>query len=595
MKAFAISSLGLVLAWTTQAAAQELTFRPAGSGAGSAAGLPRVAPLSEPAVSLSRPIPAGVFVEAASSPAAALDRPMPIFRAKAVDVEEIPQLMPVGPPVDSAKQPGTAKPMGNPEPSKTPAEPLKMPREPRFIAPAPSSSSSGWRTGAGLGAAIPGTVILHDSASAADSGSGCGSCCDTCCTDACGPCWGWRLRNWFGSWCNSCPSCAPCDDCGACGSCGSCWNMEGCCAPRPRCFVRGEYLLWTISNQHVPPLLTGENEPLRGPEEAGTLPLSPILFGEDQARDEIHNGARVQFGFWFTPSSMWGMDASAFMLGRRTVHAEAASNAAGFPVLARPFFQPAFDDVVAGEAAELISFPGLLAGQFSYDSATRLWGVDANFRRKLFCGPRWWLDGFFGYRFLQLSDTIDIRENILNLQFAPGDVLAFGVHDHFATRNTFNGGQIGLEGEVRLWRRWFLAGNFKVAVGNVTQTLNIQGQTAFITPGEPTLIGNGGLLALASNIGRHESNQFAVVPEFGIKLGFDITDHLRIYAGYNILCLTSALRAGDQIDRVVNFQGMAPTVDNLNPAVVAPARPAVLFRQSEFWAQGGQFGMEYHW
>src|SRR5262245_59256062 len=116
----------------------------------------------------------------------------------------------------------------------------------------------------------------------------------------------------------------------------------------------------------------------------------------------------------------------------------------------------------------------------------------------------------------------------------------------------------------------------------------------FITPGAAPTTGRGGLYALVSNIGRFERNDFAYVSEFGVKLGFELNDHWRIYAGYNILYLSNVVRAGDQIDRVVNFN-MAPEPGNLNPGIVQPARPAVLFRQSDFWAQGGQFGLEYHW
>jgi hypothetical protein len=387
--------------------------------------------------------------------------------------------------------------------------------------------------------------------------------CDTVCcvTDECGPTWGQSVRDWF-----------------------SCADMV-CCPPRPRRWVRAEYLLWGISDQHVPPLLTTELAPIRSPDAAGVLPIASVLFDEDDASDSFRSGGRVQLGWWFPRRGLWGLDVSGFMMGPRTMHFDMSSSAGGAPVLARPFV----DANTGLEAAQLVAYPGLLAGTFTYESTTRLWGVDAHVRRKLRCGERYWVDGFIGYRHLSLADTIDINENLRVIDPTAGNA-TFLVNDHFATRNMFNGVQVGLESELKLLRRWFLAGNVKVAVGNVHQIININGTTRF----SDGSVGRGGLFALASNIGKFERDDFAVVTEFGLKFGIDLTDNLRLYAGYNLLYLSDSVRAGDQIDRVVNFN-QAPDPGNLNPGIQRPARPTVLFRQSDFWAQGGQFGIEYHW
>jgi hypothetical protein len=354
--------------------------------------------------------------------------------------------------------------------------------------------------------------------------------------------------------------------------------------------MRADYLLWGISDQNLPPLVTGELAPIRSPDQAGVLPASPVLFPNPDSHDEVRSGGRFAFGFWFPRRCNWGLDASFFMLAPRTMHAEFSSDDNGNPVLARPFI----DANTGGQSAQLISYPGLLSGTYVFDSTVRFWGVDAHLRRRMCCGPRWWLDGFVGYRHLNLADTIDINENLQVLDPSAAGT-RFLVNDHFATRNNFNGGQFGLEGELKIFRRWFLGGNVKLAVGGVHQIVNIDGATTFIAPGGAPVTGRGGLYALVSNIGRFERTDFAIANEVGIKLGYEINDHWRIYAGYNLMYLSNVVRAGDQIDRVVNFTGMAPEPGNLNPGIVQPARPAVLFRQSDFWAQGGQFGIEYHW
>ena len=53
------------------------------------------------------------------------------------------------------------------------------------------------------------------------------------------------------------------------------------------------------------------------------------------------------------------------------------------------------------------------------------------------------------------------------------------VHDQFHTRNRFDGGQLGLAGNWNLCGRWFLGGSVKFALGNVNQTVDINGSTTF--------------------------------------------------------------------------------------------------------------------
>ncbi|MCI0685612.1 MAG: BBP7 family outer membrane beta-barrel protein [Gemmataceae bacterium] len=574
MKALWIGSLAAIslAAIIGFAAAPGSAYEPAWRPAGAAPAFQRVAPAANSAVTLNRPVPLGAAQESTGVvPAALLDRPLPTFRAKTIEPDDVPRLLPVGPAQHKATTPGVVKPLTQVAPRQV--EPLPAPRPTQtFSAPMPAPGA-GDLCGPALCSPSQGVcrppswdVVTVNQGFVVDDGVTCDvECCTTCVSETCGACWGKRWRD----------------------SCSRWWCEDPCCRPRPRCWLRGEYLLMGISDANLPPLVTSEFAPIRSPDQAGVLPISPILFPDPDHQDEVRSGGRFAFGFWFPRRCNWGLDASFFMLAPRTTHVEFSSD--GSPVLARPFQ----DANTGGESAQLVAYPGLLAGTLTFDSTVRFWGVDAHLRRRWCCGPRWWLDGFIGYRHLNLADTIDIHENLQITDPAAGGA-RFVVNDHFGTRNNFNGAQIGLEGELKIFRRWFLAGNLKFAMGGVHQIVNIDGATTFSAPGAAPVTGRGGLYALASNIGRHERTDFAVANEFGIKLGFDVNEHWRIYAGYNILYLSNVVRAGDQIDRVVNFN-LAPEPGNLNPAVVQPARPAVLFRQSDFWAQGGQFGIEYHW
>ena len=102
-----------------------------------------------------------------------------------------------------------------------------------------------------------------------------------------------------------------------------------------------------------------------------------------------------------------------------------------------------------------------------------------------------------------------------------------------------------------------------------------------------------GFLASGSNSGDYTRNVFAVVPEVGVNVGYQVTDHLRAFAGYTFLYWSSVVRPGDQID--LGLSGtQIPTDSRYNPTA-GPARPAVLLRDTSFWAQGINVGIEFRY
>lgn len=130
-----------------------------------------------------------------------------------------------------------------------------------------------------------------------------------------------------------------------------------------------------------------------------------------------------------------------------------------------------------------------------------------------------------------------------------------------------------------------------MALGDAHQEVRIAGSTVFTDPVGNSVRQPGGLLALPTNMGSYSRDKFAVVPELGINVGRQLTDHLRVYVGYNLLYWSSVVRPGDQIDFVVNPTQL-PTP--AGPGVlVGPARPAFSFRDTDFWAQGVNLGVEF--
>ena len=360
-------------------------------------------------------------------------------------------------------------------------------------------------------------------------------------------------------------------------------------------WVRGEYMVYAITRQNSPPLVTSAPTVAQLPLGAG----STVLFDGESLPHSPFSGGKFNVGFWFPNHSDFGLDFTAFFLSQRQTSFTVSSD--GTSAIGRPYFEtstaPAFPQLGLPAAptntnqAEITAGPGAGSGSISILAQTRVWGFDPDLRAKLLCGPTWWIDGLAGYRYFRLDDNIGITENIFPAP-ALGNAANILVHDGFATRNTFNGAEIGLDGEWHFRPRWSLGGTFKVAVGNLNEQVRINGSTTATLANGTVQTFPAGFFALGSNIGTFQQNRFSVLPEFGLKLNFDVTDHLRIYAGYSGMYLSNVVRAGEQIDTRIN-SSQAPIATP--GGVFGPPLPAVLFKRSDFWAQGVNMGLEYHY
>src|SRR5262249_4286825 len=118
-------------------------------------------------------------------------------------------------------------------------------------------------------------------------------------------------------------------------------------------------------------------------------------------------------------------------------------------------------------------------------------------------------------------------------------------NDAFATRNRFWGGQFGVNGEYR-YGCWSLGFTSKIAFGGTNEVVKTGGMASL-----GSSVVNTGSLVAGLNLGRFSRSQFAVLPEFGLKVGYQITDCLRATLGYNLLYLSDVARPGELISRVV--------------------------------------------
>jgi hypothetical protein len=341
-----------------------------------------------------------------------------------------------------------------------------------------------------------------------------------------------------------------------------------------------EYVLWWLREGRVPPLLTTS-----APASAGVLGRADtqILYGDDRLETrhgDRFNGTRFTLGYRFGDCQALGVEASAFFLERDSTHFKATSD--GGMVLAIPFIN-ALD---GRETSDIIAGTGPLGprtGQFVGYSRVELFGQEINAVVSLHCDPSTRLDLLLGARFLQMRDRVDLTATG---RLLPAQTTLFGLTDHFRVGDQFYGGQAGLRGEW-CWGRCSLAVTGEVAPGATVALVRAFGDRLFQTPAE-RLSSPFGLFVQPSNSGSVTHTDFDFVYQLTVNAGWRLCDHVRLFTGYTFLGWTSPLRAGDQIDRVVNLALTA------NPPH-GPDRPALPFRSDTFWAQGWNAGVELSW
>ncbi len=387
-------------------------------------------------------------------------------------------------------------------------------------------------------------------------------------------------------------------------------------APQPyRVKLSGEYLWWRIGQANINTILvTTTNTPVFD-TNAGQLdqPDTIVLFGPQEYSYGLLNGGRVTGGvaLGFLPplevSGMWINQSPTLRL-----FAASSDGSAGSPVLSRPFLDVSQPGPVGTGQEQVLSsgFPGLLAGDIGATASGSLWGIEANFVCNLLGSDTLSIDLILGYRHANLSEDFNMFSRTapvaagVNIPFNAVNQVGFGqgfstlVFDNFSTRNQFNGGTIGVRGFVG--GRWLQGEiDLKLAIGSTSAQLNVSGESILLDPSFPVrapVTEPGGMLAVKSNSGTFERNEFSVIPEVTGKVALQITRNLRIFSTYNVFYWSDVARPGDQLSNIIDARQIPthvaydPRVKNGGPNVTVPPQPAINFR--DFWGYGFGFGVE---
>ncbi len=318
-------------------------------------------------------------------------------------------------------------------------------------------------------------------------------------------------------------------------------------------WARGEYVNISLDGQATPSLVTTSG---RGTSlgNAGVLGLgnTRTLYGGNELGDGSRSGGRFEIGRYFGAS---GLGLSASILFADDANDQFTADSSTYGILARPFVDVSPGGM--GSDADLMGFPGQYAGSVNMQSSTRFAAGDVLLRAMLVSQADRQLESFIGYTYLQLDDELTIGDSKRILGSSSG--LAIGTlidrTDRFQATNRFNGAAFGVRTETS-WGRWSLASMLKLGIGRTSSTVTARGLTR--TTGPTASLQSGGLLVQDSNAGSGDYSEFAVSPELRLLLTRQLPYGWNASVGYHFLYLSRVLRAGEQIDPLLNLTQLSP-------------------------------------
>lgn len=353
-----------------------------------------------------------------------------------------------------------------------------------------------------------------------------------------------------------------------------------------------EYLLWKMKRSNLPPLIT------TGPDTGDAIigqPGTVIAFGGGKLDRGRFPGGRFTVGMWLNEKRNVGVEVSYFFLKEKIFNFQVSSSGLpGSQAISRPFF-----DILSNtEGALFVASPILFqqstppiaeGGSSTATSPSQLQGAESNLIYRLNESRFGRMSLLAGFRYLNLKEGLTITD-ATTLVRNDGNNVHRSDTDQFSTRNQFYGAQFGLRssfGKHRVSAE--LEG--KVAIGSNSQSVEINGAASSSSPFF-TFNARGGLLAVISNIGQYHRNEFTVAPEVKTQLSYNFTHHLCAFVSYDFFYWNKVVRPGEQIDRVLNTDLTA--VFGSQPTISSPVRPAFIFNNANFWAQGFSIGIQTH-
>jgi hypothetical protein len=378
----------------------------------------------------------------------------------------------------------------------------------------------------------------------------------------------------------------PFDPCTGCDQCQQ--PQTPACVPWET-WVRADWLFWHVRSMPIPPLISSGNPALPNPGVPQGGNYSTLV---GPARDlGMFSGARLTFGRWFDKDGELGAEVSGFILGRRgtsDVFQDSPGRTLGVPFLSTN----------GTFGVYTFSSPGTATGSLGIGTSSQLYSGEAGLLHRWYSSQHMSLDGFLGFRFLELDESLGLfgsSQALVPGATFNGTPLPLGVttvtSDTFRANTQFYGGEIG--GRFVVQHSIFTLTTFiKGGFGANVETVRVDGSTEASGFGITKTTG-GGVRALPSNFGHFTNTEFSALTDFGAELGVQVTSCLRVRVGYNLLYWSNVIRPGNTIDPVIN-NAQVPIDPAFNPGANGP-HPVVTFHHSDLLAHGLVVGLTLGW
>lgn len=281
------------------------------------------------------------------------------------------------------------------------------------------------------------------------------------------------------------------------------------------------------------------------------------VFGDREVRDGTHEGYRIDLGMWLDCCHNWGLEADYFdVTGQPDNYDSGLSNGFNngnpFPIV-RAFYDPGLvNGVPLGIQLSGVAYPNQYVGRITVDTDDYFQSAGVWLRRNLrasewstnnqevnwtnSCARTFRLDAIAGYRFARLIDSVDERDDEMSINRASADYLTeYTYIDSYHAVNTFNGADLGLNA-VCTFGRWSVDVVTKAAIGFNNQYVRLYGLE------QVDASNTGGGIQASSGTQEYSRDRFSAIPELTVTGGYQVTDHVKITVGYDLLYWSAVVR-----------------------------------------------------
>jgi hypothetical protein len=397
-------------------------------------------------------------------------------------------------------------------------------------------------------------------------------------------------------------------------------------------YTGADYLLWKIRGFNLPSTVSAVPVGLIAVDVSDLFTADPAVpgvpgqlvtgfvpisinsqgqFGSSGSSDPgLMNGARITIGAWTDPTHAFGIEGSGFILERGIDNqVVTTANQSNQFILNTGFQRTVFLVQPPAAPSPLRTFGVFVnretAGSIGLTTSTSLYGGEVNLRGVGLKIGNVDIGTLAGVRYLHLKDELSAFNSVRFFQPAglpptQADAtaslsrdLTFTTVDRVRIWNNFVGPQVGFDVDAK-FGAFFINARLKGAVGPVFQLGRVSSSTSVVNndvgrPSPAALASAGGLLSGPGDAGEHTRTRYGFVPEVNLKVGYQVLNGMRIYAGYDGIYMGHVARAG-----------LSTTTNSLTTTVTSPggtntagaSQPAFRLADHDAWAQGLSMGFE---